>query len=144
MMHSVPARMLLVAIALTAAISCGGGSSDTTGPPAPDAAVGVYTLATINGQQLPVIVEQSGNDQVEVTQGVVTLKEDRTFSDITQVRLTVGGTVTTETETAAGSWTRQANTVQLNPTGFTAYSMTWDGSNRLTQLLGPFTLIYAK
>ncbi len=143
MRHNVRPRMLVVAAALMAAMSCGGGS-DTTAPPGADAAVGVYTLSTINGQQMPVTVQQSGNDKIEIMGGVVTLKEDRTFSDITQVRLTVGGTVTSETETASGSWTRQANTVQLNPTGFTAYSMTWDGGNRLTQLLGPFTLIYAK
>jgi hypothetical protein len=125
-----------------AAMSCGGGS-DTTGPPLADAAVGVYTLATINSQQLPVIV-QSGNEQVEITGGVVTLKEDRTFSDVTQLRITTGGAVTSETDAASGSWTRQANTVQFSPTGFAAYSMTWDGGNRLTQLIGNFTLIYAK
>jgi len=126
-----------------AAMACGGGSN-TIAPPAVDAAVGVYTLSTINGQTMPVIVQQSGNDKVEITGGVVTLKEDRTFSDVTNARITVAGSVTSESDAASGTWTRQANTVQFVPTGFAAYSMTWDGSNRLTQSFEGFTLIYNK
>lgn len=143
MMYIVRPRMLLVAMACTAAVSCGGGS-DTIAPPAPDAAVGVYTLTTINGQALPVVIEQAGNDKAEITAGVVTLKADKTFTDITQVRVTVSGNVSSQTENAAGTWTRQVNTVQFTPAGFTAYSMTWDGGNRLTQVIDAFTLIYIK
>lgn len=143
MRQHVRPRMLAVATALMAALACGGGS-DTTAPPAVDGAVGVYTLSTINGQPMPVIVQQSGNDKVEITGGAVTLKADRTFSDVTNARLTVAGSVTSESDSASGTWTRQTNTVQFIPAGFMAYSMTWDGSNRLTQSFQGFTLIYVK
>ncbi|MGH7709992.1 MAG: hypothetical protein ACREOG_01840 [Gemmatimonadaceae bacterium] len=137
-------RIIPAAIALVAAFGCGGGGDDSTGPPGPDVVVGLYTLATVNGQALPVVVDQLGNDKAEVTAGTVTLRADRTFTDITQVRLTIAGNVTNETETATGTWTRQTNTVQFNPTGFTAYSMTWDGANRLTQSVAELTLVYTK
>lgn len=138
------ARQSMLAAALAVMVGCG--SDDSTGPNE-NAVVGVYTLATINGQQLPVIVEQSGNDKAEITQGVVTLNANGTFSDVTQVRITVSGQVTMETETATGNWTRTASTVQFNPTnpaGSSAYTMTWDGDDRLTQVFGNFTLIYQK
>ena len=143
MRHNVRPRMLAVATALFAVMACGGGS-DTTAPPGADAAVGVYTLVTINGQPMPVIVQGSGNDKIEVTGGAVTLKQDRTFSDITNARITAAGSATSESDTVSGTWTRQANTVQFAATGFMAYSMTWDGSNRLTQSFQGFTLIYLK
>lgn len=143
MKHNVRPRMLAVATVLLAAMACGGGS-DTTSPPGVDAAVGVYTLTSINGQPMPVIVQESGNSKTEITGGVVTLKGDRTFTDVTNARITTGGNVTTESDGVSGSWTRQANTVQFAPTGFEAYSMTWDGSNRLTQTFQGFTLIYNK
>ena len=63
-----------------AAVSLGGCGGDSTGTD-PDAVVGVYTLITINGQLLPVIVDQVGDDIAEVTAGLVTLDADRSFDD---------------------------------------------------------------
>ena len=97
MRHNVRPRMLAVATALMAALACGGGI-DTTAPPGADAAVGVYTLSSINTPAVARDVQQSGNDKLEITGGGVTPQEDRTFSDVTTARLTIAGSVTSESD----------------------------------------------
>ena len=138
------ARQSMLASALAVFAACG--SDDSTGPEETNIE-GAYTLTTINGQQLPVVVEQQGSDRAEVTQGTVTLNADRTFSDVIQLRFTISGQVTSETDAANGTWTRTGSTVQFNPTapaGSTPYSMTWDGDDRLTQTFQGFTLVYER
>lgn len=135
----------LVALMGILATACGGG--DETTAPNTDAAVGVYTLSTINGGSLPQVVETNGNDTAEITAGVVTLRADRTFSDVTQLRITISGNASIVSDSATGTWTRQGSTVQLNPTtptGLPAYSMTWDGTTRLTQIIDVLTFVYVK
>jgi hypothetical protein len=134
---------VVTTLLMLAAAACGGGS-DTTAPPDADGVVGVYTLSTINGAMLPQVVDQNGNDTAEVTQGIVTLKADKTFTDVIHLRLTVSGNVTTVADSTVGSWTRQGNTVTLNAVGFVPYQMTWNGSDRLTQLVDILTLVYMK
>jgi hypothetical protein len=134
---------LFVTLLTVVANACGGDGDDSTGPDA-DAAVGVYTLSTINGRSLPQVVETNGNDTAEITQGVVTLRSDNTFSDVTQLRITISGQVSMASDSATGTWSRQNNTISLNPTGFSPYFMTWDGSTRLTQTIDVLTLVYIK
>lgn len=141
-MRGMVRRSVATTLFMLAATACGGGS-DTTAPNA-DAVVGVYMLSTINGDALPQVVDQNGNDSAEVTQGIVTLKADKTFTDVIHLRLTVSGNVTTVADSTVGSWTRQGNTVTLNAVGFLPYQMTWNGSDRLTQLLDILTLEYVK
>lgn len=141
-MRGIVRKSVATTLLILAATACGGGS-DTTAPNA-DGVVGVYALSTINAALLPQVVDQNGNDIAEVTQGIVTLKADKTFTDVIHLRLTVSGNVTTVADSTAGSWTRQGNTVTLNAVGFVPYQMTWDGSDRLTQLIDTLTLVYVK
>ncbi|HJU72752.1 MAG TPA: hypothetical protein VJ717_03330 [Gemmatimonadaceae bacterium] len=132
-------------LALTLALLAGCGDDDSTGPD--EGIAGVYTLLTINGQQLPVVVQQQGSDRAEITQGSVTINENGTFTDVTQVRFTISGQVSNDTETASGTWTRTGSTLQFSPTspsGSTPYTMTWDGDDRLTQVFQGFTLVYER
>jgi hypothetical protein len=118
--------------------------SDSTGPDTDDL-VGSYTLITIDGASLPVVVDQVGEDKAEVTMGTVTLDEDGTFGDATELRITEGGVVTTEVQSTQGTWTISGSTVTFVPNdGSGNYSMTWDGQLRLTQLFEGFTLVYEK
>ncbi len=127
-----------------------GGCKDSTGTDA-DAVAGVYTLVTIDGQQLPVIVDQVGNDIVELTAGTVTLDANGTFSDVTDLRFTESGVATTEVDAAQGNWTVVGTTVTFGPAdGSANYTMTWNGQDRLTQLFQPdpaqpgFILVYER
>jgi hypothetical protein len=73
----------VIAVAL---VAC----SDSTGPDQNELA-GSYTLLTIDGASLPVVVDQVGEDKAEVTMGTVTLDEDGTFGDATELRITEAG-----------------------------------------------------
>ena len=77
--------------------------------------------------------------------GTVTLDEDGTFGDVTELRITEGGVVTTEGVSTQGTWTISGSTVTFVPNdGSDNYTMTWDGQLRLTQLFQGFTLVYDK
>lgn len=136
------ARTILVAAVIGLAL---GGCSDATGNGNAEDVAGVYTLQTIDGQLLPVIVDEQGEDIAEVTQGTVTLRTNLTFDDVTVLRITESGVVTTETEAAAGTWSLAGRTVQFTPNDASgAYALAWDGGNQLTQLFDGFTLVYRK
>ena len=118
--------------------------SDSTGPDTDDL-VGSYDLITIDGASLPVIVDQIGEDIAEITMGTVTLDEDGTFGDATEIRITEGGVVTTEVQSTQGTWTVSGSTVTFVPNdGSGNYTMTWNGQLRLTQLFQGFTLVYER
>lgn len=137
------ARTILVAAVMALSL---GACSDTTGSDDADDLDGVYTLQTIDGQLLPVIVDEQGEDFAEVTQGTVTIHADLTFDDVTVLRITESGVVTTETDAAAGTWSLLGRTVQFTPNDGSSgpYAMAWDGGNQLTQLFSGFTLVYRK
>jgi hypothetical protein len=131
-------RAGVIAVALAAC------SGDSTGPDTDDL-VGTYDLLTIDGASLPVIVDQIGEDKAEITQGTVTLDEDGTFGDATELRITEGGVVTTEVQSTQGTWTVSGSTVTFVPNdGSGNYTMTWNGQLRLTQVFQGFTLVYEK
>lgn len=134
-------RMALRAGVLMVALAA---CSDSTGPDS-DNLVGSYDLITVDGASLPVIVDQIGEDKAEITMGTVTLDEDGTFGDVTELRITEAGVVTTEVVSTQGTWTVSGSTVTFVPNdGSGNYSMTWDGQLRLTQLFQGFTLVYDK
>jgi hypothetical protein len=132
---------LLAGMAALALAACSG---DPTGPD-PDELAGEYILLTINGQSLPVIVDQLGNDIIEITQGTVSLEAGGTFDDVTQLRITESGAVSTEVDVTQGTWEAVGTTVTFRPTdGSGTYTMTWDGQLRLTQLFQGLTLVYER
>jgi len=136
------ARMLVCAALATLTL---GACSDTAASGDADAAVGTYTLVTIDGQPLPVVVDQSGADMLEITQGTVVLDADRTFDDSTVLRTTLAGVVSTETDAASGNWTLSGRTVAFTPNDQSGpYEMTWDGNNQLTQDFSGLILVYQR
>ena len=137
-------RKFILAVIAVTALACGGGSDKSTGPNA--AVAGTYTLRTINGQILPVIIDQEGNDKLEITGGTVTLNSDLSFVDATTYRLTLSGQVTSETDTGFGTYVVTGNNVTFNLTSpvVGSYSMAWNGSNQLTQVETGATLIYQR
>ena len=137
-----PATILVLAAFTTLSL---GACSDTAASGDANAAVGLYTLRTIDGQPLPVVIDQQGNDTAEITQGTVTLDASRSFQDSTVVRLTVSGVVSSETDAASGSWTLSGRTVTFTPNDQSGpYQMTWDGANQLAQDFNGFILVYQR
>jgi hypothetical protein len=128
---------------LLVGIGAGSCSGDSTDPS--ELLIGLYILERIDDQPLPFVLDFVDEDNLlEFVEGSVTLNADGSFVDSATLRLTENGVATSETEAASGQWTRQGNTVTFTPTSSDAYSMTWDGSTRLTQQIQGFTLDYVR
>lgn len=130
------APLLLVLLA-----ACSGADEPTAplGDPS-----GVYTLQTVDGQPLPFLYLQIGDDTIEFLDGTVHLNADKTFIDATTLRVTALGVVTTEVDQADGVWSLAGSTVTFTQSDLAVYSMTWDGEDVLTQVVEGLTLIYRK
>ena len=105
---------------------CGGGDSSTT----PTSITGTYTLQSINGQSLPMVLQVETDYLVgtEITAGSITLNQDMTGSSSLTAKLTDSGTVTTITTSAVGTYTHVNGAV----------TMTWatDGSTDSASIVG--------
>lgn len=115
--------ILACALALAA---CGGDN----GPTAPDAVTfaGSYTLQSINGQGLPYVYAQVGNNSVTIVTHHLTIADGGTWSETLNVRNSQNGVVTTQTIAAAGAWIRSGNQLALI-----------DGSDNQTEYTGTFS-----
>jgi hypothetical protein len=136
-------RKFILAVIAATTLACGG-SDKSTGPNG--AVAGTYTLRTINNQSLPVIIDQSGSDKLEIIGGTVRLNSDMSFTDATTYRLTLNGQVSEDTDTAFGTYVVSGNNITFNVTSpvTDSYSMAWNGSNQLTQVETGITLIYQR
>lgn len=94
---------LLAGLVLASAVAC----TDSTGPG--EAISGTFTLSTVGGQAVPVVVQQSGTTTLEVTGGSITFNADHTFSTTLSTRTTVNGSATTDTSNDTGSYTNNSN-----------------------------------
>ena len=133
-------KLLVLCLALFLPLAACG-DDDGVGPGAD--VVGTFNLQTINGAALPAVVLQIGADRIEITSGSIALNENRTFSAALTFRETVGGVVTTETETDSGTYTVSGNTVQLTAANGTVATATISG-NTLTSNQQGFNLVYRK
>ncbi len=117
--------------------------SDATSPRLEGDPVGVFALQTINGNAVPVVVDQDSTATLEVTGGSISLNGDGSFTDNLDLRLTEGTIVTAFSDNLQGTWTRSGNTITFQVIGFSAYSLTWN-ENELTQVFSGFTLVYRR
>ena len=98
-------RKLLVPILFGLFVGCGG---DATGP---EAVAGNYTLRTVNGQDLPVVIVQVLDEKIEVTAGSWRINSDNTFSTSLTLATTTGGTTTSETGSNNGTYTLSGSAI---------------------------------
>lgn len=103
---------LLVVLAAGSAVACGGDSDSSTAPD-PAEIIGRYDLVSIDGDDLPAVLLQSGDETIEATAGFIDLRSSGAiFSEFT-VRVTSGGQTRTDTVAATGRWLRSGGTVVL-------------------------------
>lgn len=108
---------LLVALMSVVAVGC----NDASGPGG--GITGTYTLRTVNGQNVPFVLIQIGQTyKFEILSGQLVLNENGTFSESLSVRETENSTVSTETETTTGTWTRTNNSISFTDSENTTYS----------------------
>ena len=82
---------------------------------APDSAVGTFTLQSVDGKPLPLVLDESGNRKEELTAGSLTFSPDATYTLTLTQRVTQAGLVTSSTETRTGTWTESGPQVRLFP-----------------------------
>jgi hypothetical protein len=108
--------MASIALALTLA-GCGGDSGPTT--PTNASIAGTWNLQTVNGAPLPFLFFQAGTSKQEITADQFTFTSSGGFTQITTLRNTDNGQVSTETDTDAGTYSLNgtAITVTFNSDG---------------------------
>jgi hypothetical protein len=67
---------------------------------------GTWTLRTIGGATLPFIVDQVGNDKIELMEAVVNAAANGTFTTTSIERTTIDGQATTRSYAEDGSYLR--------------------------------------
>lgn len=101
-------RFLLAMVVLL--MACG---NDATGPTMASVA-GVWHLTTVAGAPLPYLLDQEGADKLELTSDVFTTTASGTFTQLTMIKTTISGQVTTDAIPDAGSYSLNGNTITIN------------------------------
>ena len=115
-------RRVFLAFLLFGVTACGG---DGTGL---ENVIGTYLLETADGDPLPWVLFQVGDDKIEVTAGSVTLNADRTCSDSLTLEITEGGNVDSDPETDECTYITNGQTITLTYTDNTVSVSTIIGS----------------
>jgi hypothetical protein len=133
-------RRLLTALAAAVVLPLYACGDDNPTEPAVEVS-GRYTLRTINGQDLPVTIDQAGDDRIEVTFGAMTFNPDNTFTDSTTFHVTIDAELTVEDVVAVGTYTQTGTAVTLTPTIGQTYQVSVS-ADMLTQTIAQFVLVY--
>jgi hypothetical protein len=118
-------HLALAVLALVALVACGGGDKATN--PASDSIAGVYSLRSVNGSPLPYTF-QAGEDSYTLTSDVITIANGGTWSETFVFQQTVNGTISEQTGSDSGVWSRAGTSVSLDSYGgYNAYACTFTG-----------------
>ena len=131
-------RKIVGSLFILAAVAIMPACSDSTGPNR--AVTGSYTLISINGVLMPVVFSVDQFFTLRITAGSLTLSSNNTFTASATYEQTPagGGAKTTDTQTCAGTYAMNGNTITFTEgTGTSGncggvYTGTWDGENSLT------------
>lgn len=97
---SIVMKKLLIALA-SLSIACSTYDLDS---PTQDSLAGRWNLTRVNDSPLPFVFAQTNSSKVEILEDVLTLTAPNTFSEVTTVRHTQSGGVTTETVADSGTY----------------------------------------
>ena len=132
----------IACLLLVATVACSGGDSPTQ--PTTASLAGTWSLETINGVNLPYIAAQSGADKLEIISDVITAVASGSFTQMTQIRVTQNGQVSTQSVPDAGSYTLNGTAVTFT---FNSDGSTGTGAlsgNTLTVAEDGVALVYKK
>lgn len=125
---------ICLALFLTA---CGGGGGEPTDPASEVTVAGTYTLATINGANLP-FTSGSGVDAFRVVSGSLVMGAPSAVSTFTmRVGIQQPPGSTTRTVECSGNYTQATSTVTFNETSTGPdcggqYTGSWNGRDEVT------------
>jgi hypothetical protein len=94
-------RLFAAAMFLVLSVACG--KESPTAPVVPNV-VGTWTLRTIGGQSLPVVLDRAGSDMIELMAAEVVAAENGTFTTTSTERTTIGGQATSRSYAEDGRY----------------------------------------
>lgn len=106
-------RSLFALLLLPMFLAC---DEDTVGPETDNSHVGVYQLQSVNGDDVPVSIEEDGGI-FTMLGASVTLNANGTFSMAAQMQFTIDGETTPQNDALSGTYTRAGNTVTFEHGG---------------------------
>lgn len=123
-------------------LACGGDKINSV--PESPSIVGAWSLETIGGVQLPYLLDQIGEDKLELMEAGVTARDDGSFSASSTERTTISGVIDSQSYTDAGRFTAAGNTVTfVFDVDASVVRGTIDG-NTLTFRDGPMPVVYRR
>jgi hypothetical protein len=133
-------KKLLLTLVFVVLAGCGG-SDDPTGLAA---RTGVYALSSINGQTLPLTVEDRPGFSRTVTSGRLELDNDATFVDRITYRVDDNGTITTPTDASEGTFTVSGRRLELTYNGTGSVLVGAFSGSTLTVTAGAATFTFVR
>jgi hypothetical protein len=135
-------RRFLLTVATAASALAATSCSDLTGLRGD--VTGRYELQTINGQFLPVTIDDPQVGSVTFVYGEIELSSDGTFIDMYQYR--TSGSAFVRTDEIFGTWSRSGDRIRLEPddANFSVYHMDRTSGDRLVQSESGVTLVYER
>jgi hypothetical protein len=132
-------RKLLALAMLSFFVACG---DDTTSPSSANLA-GTYTLVSVNGATLPIVV-QAANPKIELVSEQLVVNSNGGFTITTTRRSTpTTGAVTSATTTDAGTYSSSGSTTTFQFNSGNKVTATLSG-NTLTLSAGTSSSVYTK
>src|SRR5262245_14982904 len=93
--------------------ACGRDVVDPQGTPNPTTISGSYQLATVDGQNLPVLVFETGAYQARLVSGTLALNANSNYTFVFNVRIDDSGNIRTTTVSEAGQWNLTRDSITL-------------------------------
>lgn len=133
-------RVVIVGTFLVAAIACGSDKSSVA--PVPVSMAGTWSLQTINGATLPIVLATSPA-KFELLSDVFVVAASGGFVE-TSITRTTGSSVTTDTSKDAGTYTISGNDVFLRWTSDGSTATVTVSGNTFTARAGSTNYIYTR
>ena len=128
-------RRLCSLLLVVAAAGCGSDKST-----APKRLEGTYTLRTVNGSNLPVVLydDPANGQHADLISGSMTMTSSNTFTAPWSFRITDNGTTGNYSETCTGTFTRTGNHIVMDEVDNGSFcggqfDGDWDGSDTFTE-----------
>lgn len=134
--------MRMRALAIVGLVLSAACARDATGPG--DVAVpGIYHLVSVNGRVLPYRVAEDSTSRMDVTESVLTMNADHTWSEVTAFRLSSAASTDTASQMNMGTWSAVHGAVALTAADGSTSSGGVSG-NYLTLIGFGFNLVYRR
>lgn len=134
-------RRVIAIVCTAATVLLAGCDSNGTTSPTENAVSGTWNLSTINGSPLPFTLQST--PKIEVLSDQLVVSSNGTFTESRLLRFTNGPAVTTQTATAAGTYTLSGTAAAFIFNDGTTGTGTVSGSTLTVAQLG-FSLVYQK